>query len=82
MSRNLYILAATLLLFSLISCAMLGSASATQPDLAGNGSLWKTTSLFLFLGAVIAAFAGVMTAMFEQVERRNEERKRREGRRH
>jgi len=81
MSRNLYILAATLLLFSLISCAMLGSVSATQPDLPGNGSLWKTTSLFLFLGAVVVAFAGVMTAMFEQVERRNEERERREGRR-
>jgi len=81
MSRNLYILAATLLLFSLISCAMLGSVSSTQPDLPGNGSLWKTTSLFLFLGAVVAAFAGVMTAMFEQVERRNEERERRDGRR-
>jgi hypothetical protein len=77
MSRNLYILAATLLLFSLISCAMLGSVSATQPDLPGNGSLWKTTSLFLFLGGVLAALAGVMTAMFEQVERRNEERERR-----
>ncbi len=81
MSRNLYILAATLLLFSLISCAMLGSVSATQPNLPGNGSLWKTTSLFLFLGAVISAFAGVMTAMFEQVERRNAERERRERRR-
>jgi hypothetical protein len=81
MSRNLYILAATLLLFSLISCAMVGSVSSTQPNLPGNGSLWKTTSLFLFLGAVVAAFAGVMTAMFEQVERRNEERERREGRR-
>ena len=74
MSRNLYILAATLLLFSLISCAMLGSVSATQPELPGNGSLWKTTSLFLFLGAVISAFAGVMTAMFEQVDRRARER--------
>ena len=82
MSRNLYILAATLLLFSLVSCAMLGSVSASQPELPGNGSLWKTTSLFLFLGAVVSAFAGVMLAMFEQVERRNEERDRREGRRH
>jgi hypothetical protein len=36
----------------------------------------------LFLAAVVAAFAGVMTAMFEQVERRNEERERRDGRRH
>lgn len=82
MSRNLYILAATLLLFSLISCGMLWSVSSTQPDLPGNGSLWKTTSLFLFLGAVVAGFAGVMTAMFEQVARRDEERQRRDGRRH
>jgi hypothetical protein len=78
MSRNLYILAATLLLFSIISCAMVGTSSATQPNLPGNGSLWKTTGLFLFLGAVVSALAGVMTAMFEQVERRNEERARRE----
>jgi uncharacterized membrane protein len=77
MSRNLYILAATLLLFSIISCAMVGTTGANQPDLPGNGSLWKTTGLFLFLGAVVAAFLGVMTAMFEQVERRNEERRRR-----
>ncbi len=81
MSRNLYILAATLLLFSIVSCAMLGTASATQPDLPGNGSLWKTTGLFLFLGAVAAALGGVLLAMFEQVERRNQERERREGRR-
>jgi hypothetical protein len=80
MSRNLYILAATLLLFSIVSCAMVGTVSANQPDLPGNGSLWKTTGLFLFLGAVVSALAGVMTAMFEQVERRNEERERREGR--
>ena len=81
MSRNLYILAATLLLFSIVSCAMVGTTGANQPDLPGNGSLWKTTSLFLFLGAVVSALAGVMTAMFEEVERRNEERARREGRR-
>ncbi len=81
MSRNFFVLAATLLLFSLISCAMVATASAGQPGLPGNASLWKTTGLFLFVGALLAAFAGVMTAMFEQVDRRNEERERREGRR-
>ena len=75
MSRNLYILAGTLLLFSLISCAMLMSVSSTQPDLPGNGSLWKTTSLFLTLGGLVIALFGVMTAMFEQVDRRAEERR-------
>ena len=80
MSRNLYILAASLLLFALISCAMSLLPSGAQPGLPGNGSLWKTTGLFLFLGSLIAAFSAGMTAMFEQVERRNEER-RRQGRR-
>jgi hypothetical protein len=80
MARNLYILAATLFLFSLVSCAMLATTGSSQPDLPGNGSLWKTTALFLFLGAVVSAFGGVMTAMFEQVERRHEERKRRDER--
>jgi hypothetical protein len=77
MSRNLYILAASLLLFSLISCGMSFLPSGAQPGLPGNGSLWKTTALFLFVGSLIAAFAGIMTAMFEQVERRNETRSRR-----
>ena len=71
MSRNLYVLAATLLLFSLVSCGMMFTENAMQPGLPGNGSLWKTTSLFLFLGAIVSAFGGVMTALFEQVERRN-----------
>ena len=74
MGKNFYILAATLLLFSLVSCGMMLTEDAMQPGLPGNGSLWRTTALFLFLGAVVAAFAGVMTAMFEQVERRNQER--------
>ncbi len=81
MSRNLYILAATLLLFSIVSCAMVATVGASQPELPGNGSLWKTTGLFLLVGALLAAFGGVMTAMYEQVERRNEERERRQGRR-
>jgi uncharacterized membrane protein len=78
MSRNLYVLAATLLLFSLISCGMMFTENAMQPGLPGNGSLWKTTGLFLFLGSVVAAFIAVLSAMFEQVERRNEARLERE----
>jgi hypothetical protein len=74
MSRNFYILAATLMVFSLVSCAMMFTENAMQPGLPGNGSLWKTTALFLFLGAVLSAFIGVMTALFEQVARRNQER--------
>ena len=79
MSRFLYITAAALLLFSAVAFAMTFSVSSYQPDLPAGGSLWKTTSLFLLLGALIAAFFGILTRMFEQVGRRNEERRLREG---
>jgi hypothetical protein len=78
MARNLYILSATLILFALVSCGMMLSSSHFQPGLPGNGSLWKTISLFLMLVGLVVALMGVMTAMFEQVDRRAEERRRRE----
>jgi len=78
MARNLYILAATLLLFALVSCGMTLLSPTFQPGLPGNGSLWKTIALFLTLGGLVVALFGVMTAMFEQVERRAEERRMRE----
>lgn len=77
MSRNLAILSGTLLLFSLISCGMSLLPSASQPGLPGNGSLWKTMGLFLFVGALLAGLGAAMRAMFEQVERRSEEPRRR-----
>jgi len=81
MARNLYILAATLLLFSLISCGMMFANNSFQQELPGNGSLWKTISLFLLLGGLIVALLGIMTAMFEQVDRRAQERKQRDRQR-
>lgn len=75
MARNLYILAGTLLFFGLVSFGMSFMASSTQPGLPGNGTLWKTTSLFLALGGLLVGLLGVMTAMFEQVDRRSEERR-------
>jgi hypothetical protein len=53
-------------------------SSSYQPGLPGNGSLWKTIGLFLALGGLIIALLGVMTNMFEQVDRRAEERRLRE----
>jgi hypothetical protein len=82
MSRNLYILGATLLAFAAISFGMTFTSGPYQIGLPGNGSLWKTVALFLMLGSLFSIFAGVMTQMFEQVERRTAERTSRErGRR-
>ena len=52
MSRNFYILAATLLLFALLSAAMAMVPSTFQPGLPANGTLWRTVALILLLGAL------------------------------
>jgi hypothetical protein len=78
MSRNLYLLAGSLLLFSVVSCGMSFIPNTLQPGLPVNGSLWKTAGLILFLASLISALAAILTTMFEQVERRSEERMRRE----
>jgi hypothetical protein len=78
MSRNLYWLAASLLLFSVISCGMSLVPNALQPGLPANGSLWKMIGLVFLLTSLVSALAAILTAMFEQVERRSEERMRRE----
>ncbi len=73
MSRNFYILAATLLFFALISAAMALVPSSFQPGLPANGSLWRTVALFLLLFGLASALIGVMSHLFEQVDRRSEE---------
>ncbi len=78
MSRNLYLLAASLLLFSLISCGMSFVPNSLQPGLPVNGSVLKTIGLVFLLTSLLTGLAGMLTAMFEQVERRSQERMRRE----
>jgi len=73
MSRNFYILAATLGLFALLSAAMSLVPSSFQPGLPANASLWRTVTLFLALLGLIAALIGVMRHLFEQVDRRSEQ---------
>jgi len=73
MSRNFYILAATLLLFALISGGMSMVPSSFQPGLPANASLWRTLGMFLLLFGLIAAFIGVMSQLFEQVDRHSEQ---------
>jgi len=76
MSRNFYILAATLGLFALISAGMSLVPSSFQPGLPANGSLWRSVALVLLLFGLGAALVGVMSHLFEQVDRRSEEARR------
>ena len=73
MSRNFYILAGSLGLFALVSAGMSLVPSSFQPGLPANGSLWRTVAVFLMLIALAAALIGVMSHLFEQVDRRSEE---------
>ena len=84
MSRNFYILAATLAFFALLAGGMSLVPSSFQPGLPANGSLWRMIAIFFFLCALFAALIGVMTHLFEQVDRRSEQarqesRRRRRG---
>ena len=75
MARNLYILAGVLLLFAAICFVMAMTSGRFQPSLPANGTLWKTSALFLTLGGLLVGLLGIMTALFEQVDRRSEERR-------
>jgi hypothetical protein len=76
MSRNFYILAATLSLFAVISGVMSMLPSSLQPGLPANGSLWRTLALLLLLAGLASAFIGVMSHLFEQVDRNSEDARR------
>jgi hypothetical protein len=77
MGRNLTILAASLALFALISCGIAYSNIAQQPGSPGDASLWRTMGLALFVLALLAALAAVLSSLFEQAKRRSEEARRR-----
>jgi hypothetical protein len=75
MSRNFYVLAVTLGFFALVAGGMTFVPATLQPGLPANASLWKTMGLFLMLGALISALVGAVSNLFEQVDRRTEERR-------
>ncbi len=81
MGRNLYILAGTLVLFGLISCGVAYTNIAQQPGSPGDVALWRTMGLALFVIGLIVALAGILSSLFEQAERRNEEGRRARRRR-
>lgn len=72
MSRNFYILAATLAFFALLSAGMALAPSSFQPGLPANASIWRTVALILLLFGLGSALVGVMSHLFEQVDRRSE----------
>ena len=76
MSRNFYILAAVLGFFALFSGAMTLVPSSFQPGLPANASLWRTLALLMLLAALAAALIGVLSHLFEQVDRHSEEARR------
>jgi uncharacterized membrane protein len=73
MSRNFYILAAVLVFFALLSGGMSLVPSSFQPGLPANGTLWRTVGLVLLLAGLLFALIGVMSNLFEQVDRRSEQ---------
>ena len=81
MSRNLYILAAALVVFSLVSFGMSWTYGTHEPDLPGEVQMWRTMALILFLMGALSCFIGVVTNMFEQASRRHEDREWREDKR-
>jgi uncharacterized protein (DUF2062 family) len=47
--------------------------SSFQPGLPANASLWRGVCLVLLVCALAAALVGVLSHLFEQVDRRGEE---------
>jgi fatty acid desaturase len=86
MSRNFYILSGSLLLFALVAGGMSMVPSSFQPGLPANASLWRTVAMVLLLSGLLSALVGVLSHLFEQVDRSSEEarlaarRKRRDSR--
>lgn len=82
MGRNLYILAGTLGTLALISVALSFSHIGDVPGVPNDSSLWRTTGVALLALSLVIALAGVLSALFEQAERRAEqEREQREAHR-
>lgn len=70
LSRNLYILAATLVAFSLL-CYVIGFTGIThEVGAPSDSSLWRTIGIVLLLLGLFTALLGVLQGMFEQAERR------------
>ena len=79
MSRNLYILAAALLVFALLCLGMSWLPGSNLPGLPGVAQMWRTMALVLFVLGTLSCCIGTLTNLFEQASRRHEEQERRKG---
>jgi hypothetical protein len=70
LSRNLYILAGTLVLFATISYVVAVMGLAHEPGAPSDASLWRTIGIVLLLIGLVVALLGVLQSMFEQADRR------------
>lgn len=73
MSRNFYILAGSLMVFAILAGAMTLVPSSFQPGLPANGTLWRTIALIFLVLSLASALVGILTNLFEQVDRRSEQ---------
>ena len=76
MGRNLFILAGTLAFLALVSVGLSFTNIAQQPGSPGDVALWRTTGIVLLCIALVVALAGILSALFEQAERRDAEARR------
>jgi len=76
MGRNLYILAATLDFFAIVSFVLSFTNVAHQLGSPGDAALWRITGLTLLCIGLVVALLGVLSALFEQAERRAENARR------
>ena len=74
MSRNFYILAGTIFFFSMVSFVLVWSNSTSASGSTGDAALWKTIALVLMMAALLAALLGTICGMYEQTQRRHQER--------
>lgn len=70
MGRNLYILAGTMTVLSVLSIALSFTNIAEQPGSPGDASLWRVTSIALLCVALVVTLMGILSSLFEQAERR------------
>ncbi len=80
LSRNLYILAATLGFFAFVSYMVGFSGIAHEPGSPADSSLWQMIGIVLLVLGMCVALFGIFQTMYEQAERRTQRQQEQERR--